>query len=319
MLSASQQKVVSCVSTNARSGTLAHAYIIYGPDGIGKSHVADLIKQYIMCNTKSACGSCNGCLTAINGSNPDLVCISNGDKKIIEIKKIRELIKSVFERPINSEYKLFVIDNAHLMEGAGQNALLKVIEEPPPYAVFILLCNRPDSLLQTIRSRSFKLELYPWSEDELRQVLTLDADNEYMYNYCMGNPGELKKLAGDKEFMELRCGIIDSFVRLGSSEPDVVSAAAELWKDNSDRREDMMNILTLFLRDTVLYKNNLTTQIVNKDKITEIRNFCNGLTAKQCLGMLEHASDSVGNLGKYDNVHMAALAMFMGFKEEING
>ena len=84
--------------------------------------------------------SCNGCHTVSAGTNPDVVRISNEDKASIGVDKIREMIKDVYVRPIISDKKVIVIENAHLLTKGAQNALLKVIEEPPEYAVFIIVC-----------------------------------------------------------------------------------------------------------------------------------------------------------------------------------
>ena len=132
MFSSSQQRLISYFENAVAGDSLRQAYIIKGEAGLGKKEACKKISRYIMCYSGNACGKCNGCMSFDKGANPDCVRVSNEDKKTIELDKIRNMIKEVYIKPINGKYKLFIIENAHLMDAAPQNALLKVIEEPPP-------------------------------------------------------------------------------------------------------------------------------------------------------------------------------------------
>ena len=200
MLSASQQKLISHFAHSVQSDSLRQCYIIKGEKGLGKKTACRKIAQYIMCETGTACGKCNGCLSALSGAHPDLGIISNGDKKVIEVDKLRDMKKAVYTKPANSKYRLYIIENAHLLDAPGQNAILKIIEEPPSYAVFIFVCDNLNTILPTIISRSHILEMEKWSVDDLKKIVPPCGDNEYMYSYSMGSIGALLELSADEEF-----------------------------------------------------------------------------------------------------------------------
>lgn len=318
MLTSQQKRLCDYFEKASKSNALRHSYIIKGEPGSGKKYVLNRILKLMMCRSNSACGQCNACHTVDAGSNPDIVRVSNGDKKTIEIQKIRNLIKEVYIRPAMGERKIFVIENAHLMDAAPQNALLKVIEEPPSYAVFILLCDNLNMILQTILSRVMLLELTPTSVDELRSICPLGKDEEFMYNYCLGNIGKLKDISQDEEFKALRSGLISSvaeFVRSGSYG---VYDAASFWDKNKASKETLMNIFILFLRDVVFFKSNLKDNITNTDKIKEIEAVSASVTLKKSFFMLEEACALPGQIGKFGDLNMAVQTMFMRLKEEIN-
>jgi len=318
MLTSQQKRLCGYFENASKSKALRHSYIIKGDSGSGKKFVLGRILKHIMCREHTACGKCNACCTVDTGANPDIIRVSNGDKKTIEIQKIRELIKEVYIKPALGEHKVFVIENAHLMDSAPQNALLKVIEEPPSYAVFILLCDNLNLILPTILSRVMLLEIAPTPADELRSILPLDKNDEFMYNYCLGNIGRLKAISEDEEFRELRNGLITSVVNFAKSDSYGVYDATDFWSKNKTHRETLINVFTLFLRDVMFFKSGLKGSITNTDKIKEIEAVSSVLTLRQSFAMLSEACSLPGRLGKYGDLNMAVHTMFIRLKEEIN-
>lgn len=315
MFSSSQKKLISYFENAVGEDSLRQTYIIKGESGLGKKEALKKISEYIMCRTGSACGTCNGCQSLLANANPDCIRVSNGDKKTIEIQKIREMIKEVYIKPIGSKYKLFIIENAHLMDAAPQNALLKVIEEPPQYAVFVLVCDSIGSILPTILSRAFVLELERSSIDDLRSIFPLPKEDEYMYTYCLGNIGTLKSISSDDNFKDLRDKVISTFRNLILGDEYSAYEAAKFWVDNKENKEDIINILVMFLRDIVFYKNSLADSISNMDKTDEIKAVSAALTLKSSYDMLEAVCDMPRIMGKYGNFSMAAETMMLKIKQ----
>jgi len=137
-------------------GQIAHAYLFSGPRGVGKTTVARLLAKALNCQNRKPnefepCNKCESCLAINAGNSMDLIEIDAASNRGIEdVRSLRENIKFP---PINSKYKVFIIDEAHQITKEGFNALLKTLEEPPEYVVFILATTKPDKLLATILSR----------------------------------------------------------------------------------------------------------------------------------------------------------------------
>jgi len=311
MLSSSQQKLNFHFKSAVKNDSLRQCYIIKGEKRLGKKYVTQSISEYIMCENGDACGKCNSCLSLKAFANPDVYKVSNGDKKTIEVDKIRALIKEVYIKPVMGKYKLFIIENAHLMDAPPQNALLKVIEEPPPYAVFVLICDNLNTILPTILSRAHVLSLDAWTLDELKSVHPLLSEDEYMYTYSMGNIGLLKSVSSDEDFKYIRNGVIEGFVKMMLSDETALYEALDFWLKNKDYKESMINILVMFVRDVMLFKNSLRDEIANTGKLREIQSVSDKVTAQKSYNMLCIANDALRKMGKYGNFGMAAHALLM--------
>ena len=160
-------------------GRLSHAYIISGPSRSDTNEVADFLAGALVCSGQGQrpCGICAHCRKAAGRIHPDIIRVSiPEDKRIISVDQIRTMRADAYIRPNEADRKVFIIEDAQTMKDEAQNALLKVLEEGPAYAAFLLLTEHPQQLLSTIRSRCetlalvFETEEKPVSlNDELQQ------------------------------------------------------------------------------------------------------------------------------------------------------
>ncbi|MBQ1372396.1 MAG: DNA polymerase III subunit [Oscillospiraceae bacterium] len=150
------------------SGKLSHCYLIAGPAGSGKHTLARFLCAAMECSSEGRrpCGSCLQCRKVLDGLHPDVITVDDPEKKILSVERIRKAREDAFIKPNEGARKIYLIPRAMDMNPAAQNALLKVIEEPPSYAAFLLLTDAPERLLPTIRSRAVTLRLSPLSEAE---------------------------------------------------------------------------------------------------------------------------------------------------------
>lgn len=156
-------------------GRISHFYLISGPRGSGKHTLAKLLAAAILCRgTRKPCGVCDPCRKVFSGNHPDFITVDDPEKKTVTVDLIRQARADIYVQPNESDYKIYLFPRAQDMGLPGQNALLKVLEEPPKYGVFILLTDNPDKLLPTVRSRCTELKMLPLSEDILRRQLQQD-------------------------------------------------------------------------------------------------------------------------------------------------
>ncbi len=154
------------------TGRLPHAIVLEGEPGLGKHTLAGMITAGALCTGEThPCGSCTNCRLAFAGTHPD-VTVVEPDKGSIKVDAIRDLRQDAYVKPNQAPRRVFLLDGADKMNEAAQNALLKVLEEPPAYALFLLLAESAAALLPTIRSRSIVFSLAPLDSATAVQVVS---------------------------------------------------------------------------------------------------------------------------------------------------
>ena len=152
---------------------ISHFYLISGPKGSGKHTLAKLLAEAILCEgSRRPCGNCVHCRKMRSGNHPDFITVEDPEHKNVAVKIVRQIRDDMFVRPNEANHKIYLFPQELGIE--GQNALLKILEEPPSYGVFLLLTDNPDKLLPTVRSRCTELKLQALEETVIRNQLRLD-------------------------------------------------------------------------------------------------------------------------------------------------
>lgn len=180
----------------------AHFYLISGPAGSGKRTLARVLMAALLCGSGDVrpCCTCSQCRKALSGNHPDLITVDDDEHKTVPVALIRQARSDLFIRPNEAAKKIYYVPRGQDLGIPGQNALLKVLEEPPSYGVFLLLTDNPDKLLPTVRSRCTELKLQPLSPDVLRARLTAEfpqADSQSLQaaiSRCGGWLGQAEEL-----------------------------------------------------------------------------------------------------------------------------
>lgn len=150
---------------------ISHFYLISGPRGSGKKILAKLMAQAILCKgQRRPCGVCEPCRKIQNGNHPDFITVEDPEHKNVAVKIVRAFREDVFIRPNESDYKVYLFPQDLGVE--GQNALLKILEEPPQYGIFLLLTDNPEKILPTVRSRCTELKMLALPQELLRTYLS---------------------------------------------------------------------------------------------------------------------------------------------------
>ena len=161
------------LSRSLSGGHISHFYLICGPEGSGRHTLARLLAAAILCREpQKPCLRCTPCRKLMDGNHPDFITVEDPDHKNVAVRIVREYRDDMFIRPNESDHKIYLFPQELGTE--GQNALLKILEEPPSYGVFILLTDNPEKLLPTVRSRCTLLQLNPLDAATARNALEKD-------------------------------------------------------------------------------------------------------------------------------------------------
>ena len=164
------QRLKENLINSLSKGRISHFYLISGPEGSGKHTLARLLTAAILCQAEDKpCGHCAPCRKVLEGNHPDVITVDDPEHKTVAVRIVREAREDVFIRPNEADHKIYIFPQELGIE--GQNTLLKILEEPPKYGVFILMTDNPDKLLPTVRSRCTELSLQALSEDTLCHAL----------------------------------------------------------------------------------------------------------------------------------------------------
>lgn len=264
-----QQHIKEHFQSSVINKTISHAYIINGEKSSGKSMLAKAFAMAIMCEAGGSepCLQCESCKKIINNCNPDVINLVRDKKKktdSIGIDEIRQqVISSIYDRPYSGDHKVYIIDDADKMNIQAQNAILKTLEEPPSYAVLILITTNAARLLPTIISRCIVLNMRPVEDKVIRQYLRdqdrfLDSTIDVITAMASGNVGKAKLISEDSEFIEFQDSIIEILKSIPNSDYrrilDGIDKLSEIKSEKKYSVEEVFDLFTLWYRDVLLYK-----------------------------------------------------------------
>ncbi len=276
------KKMLKELCANKKVG---HAYLFTGADGIGKKAFAGEFAKMCMCTAPqedgSACGKCRACTLNAAGTNPDYIKVSvTDDKNTITVDQIRDDIREqTLKAPIFSARKVFLIDGAEKMNEKAQNALLKTLEEPPEYIEILLLVSNVSLLVDTIKSRTVRINLKRNSDSEILEKLdTLEGSENVnralLCSYADGIMGRVGDFVNNSGIAELRKSIAELLTPVFRGNGDSRAAFAALIETKNKKYDFFFFQLLSFLRDSmVLSRIGSKAEILNedyRDKLTEL-------------------------------------------------
>ena len=173
-----QTHIIQTLKNAIIQNRIAHAYLFCGPRGTGKTSIAKIFAKTLNCtNSQDApCGVCENCKMAANGSHPDIIEIDAASNNGVD--EVRNLIDKVKYAPMQGKYKIYIIDEVHMMTSGAFNALLKTIEEPPAHVIFIFATTEPNKVLPTIISRCQRFDFNKVSVNDIKYRLSVVCKNE---------------------------------------------------------------------------------------------------------------------------------------------
>ena len=263
------------ISTNK----VSHAYIINGERSSGKEFIARVFAMALQCEKGEVepCGECHSCKQALSNNQPDIIYVSHEKPNTISVEDIRTQINGDIDvKPYSSPRKIYIMNEGEKMTVQAQNALLKTLEEPPEYAVILILTTQVEALLPTIISRCVVLNMKPVSDALVKKYLMEElAVPDYKANICVafarGNIGKAKLLASSEEFEKVKDEAITLVKYINDMEINEIVKAIKKISEYKFDVNDYLDILSVWYRDVLLFK---ATKDVNslifKEEIQQI-------------------------------------------------
>jgi DNA polymerase-3 subunit delta' len=259
---------------------ISHAYIFDGEKGSGKNFLADIFAAALQCEAEDGrpCGACTSCKQSEGRNHPDIIRITHEKPNTISVDDIRQqLCGDIQIKPYKGPYKIYIVDEAEKLNVQAQNALLKTIEEPPAYAVILLLTTNAEKFLPTILSRCVTLHMKPTKDSQVRkylmeQVKIPDYQADICVAFAQGNVGKAKRLALSEEFGEMKEHVIHLVKYIQDMEiSELINGMQKITEFKMDI-SDYLDLLMVWYRDVLLYKATWNpSSIVFSDEIHTLR------------------------------------------------
>lgn len=271
-----KEHLQNAISTNK----VSHAYIINGERSSGKEFIARIFAMALQCEKGETepCGECHSCKQAMSNNQPDIIYIGHEKPNTIGVEDIRGQINNdIGIKPYSSPRKIYIMNEGEKMTVQAQNALLKTLEEPPEYAVILILTTNVEALLPTILSRCVVLNMKPVPDAKVKKYLMEELSvPDYKANICVafarGNIGKAKLLASSEEFEKVKDEAITLVKYINDMEINEIVKAIKKITEYKFDVNDYLDILSVWYRDVLLYK---ATKDINslifKDELQQIR------------------------------------------------
>lgn len=271
------EKLMNTLIESVRKNANANTYIFEGADGLNKREAALLFAKSLVCENSSSapCCDCPACREAQADSHPDIVTvIPEKGKASIGVEPIRDMITESLIKPFYNRHKVFIITEGDILTPQAQNAFLKIIEEPPQYAVFIIVCSDSGNLLETVRSRAVTVTFMPVSDDIVRRYIQTEYPTEtridFLTGYSMGIPGSVDRIICRDDFDTMREEVINLLPRLLSKNKIHAFDVAEYIDSHKDSADEIYDMMMLYLRDAIITASGRPDKVINTDKSDKI-------------------------------------------------
>lgn len=306
---------------------VSHAYLISGEKSAGKEFVADVFAAALQCENRQGtepCGECHSCKQAAGRNHPDIIYLTHEKPGVISVDDIRTQINGNIQiKPYSAQWKIYVIGEAEKMTVQAQNALLKTLEEPPAYAVILLLVSNLNALLPTILSRCVQLPMKPVSDARLKEYLMKELQvPDYKAEVCVafarGNVGKAKLLATSDEFDKVKEEAISLLRNIGDMEIYEVVMAIKKIGEYKLEVSDYLDILSIWYRDVLLFKaTHDANHLIFREEIQYIRKVADKSAYEGIETIIEELEKSKQRLQANVNFDLTMELLLLTIKENM--
>ena len=316
--------ILKYISSAVENNRVSHAYILNGERGSGKKMLANLFAMTLLCETgdNEPCGKCHSCKQAESGNHPDIIRVTHEKPNSISVDDIRTQVNNTVDiKPYQGPYKVYIIQQADMMTPQAQNAILKTIEEPPSYAVFLLLTENAETLLPTINSRCVMLKLRNIKDTLIKKYLMENLEiPDYKADMCtafaQGNMGRAIMLANSDHFNEIREEAVQLLKHISEMELNEIVAAVKNISVYKLEITDYLDIIMIWYRDVLLYKaTKEIDKVVFKDQLQSIKEQARKSSYEGIELILESLEKAKARLKANVNFDLVMELLFLTIKE----
>lgn len=305
---------------------VAHAYLFVGPQGVGKRLTALELAKSLNCLSPladgSACDTCNACrkMAAEPPAHPCLHLVLP-DGRFIKTDQMRDLQSEMYARPTEGRARVAIIDGAERMNAEAGNRVLKLLEEPPPYARFVLLTHNLAGVLPTIVSRCQIVNFPPLSNAEvaalLRERHQVGLEEARLFAALSGGSiGRAAEIASNPEVVQRRDEAYQLLLRVVESDDLDLLIQAEALEKQKENLDGWLEMLIIWLRDGLVLSQAAPEElVVNADKLPEVRRLGARFGPAGLMAMLETVSETRGQLLRYANTRLSLDVMMLRLKD----
>ena len=320
-----QEKVVDHMQQAVRSGKVSHSYILYGETGAGKKMLAYTFAAALQCEKKTGepCMECDSCKKAAGKNHPDIITLTHNKDQVITVDEVREqLVNDISIKPYSSPYKIYIVPDAELMNEQAQNAVLKTIEEPPEYAVILLLTNNIDILLPTIRSRCVRLDLKLVDDGIIKNYLMErmhipDYQAELDASLAQGSVGRARRAASSEVFAEISRNAMHILTCVEEMEAHEVADVVKEIAGNRQVIQDYLEIFQFWFRDILMFKaTREVDKLVFKNELNSIREQASERSYENLEKILDALERTKVRLQANVNVELTLELLFLTIREK---
>lgn len=316
--------ILKYISSAVENNRVSRAYILNGERGSGKKMLANLFAMTLLCETgdNEPCGKCHSCKQAESGNHPDIIRVTHEKPNSISVDDIRTQVNNTVDiKPYQGPYKVYIIPQADMMTPQAQNAILKTIEEPPSYAVFLLLTENAETLLPTINSRCVMLKLRNIKDTLIKKYLMENLEiPDYKADMCtafaQGNMGRAIMLANSDHFNEIREEAVQLLKHISEMELNEIVAAVKNISVYKLEITDYLDIIMIWYRDVLLYKaTKEIDKVVFKDQLQSIKEQARKSSYEGIELILESLEKAKARLKANVNFDLVMELLFLTIKE----
>lgn len=320
------EQTIAHLQNAVLSNKVSHAYLIQGDTGSGKRMMADAFAMTLQCEAggTDACGQCHSCRQAAGRNHPDIIYITHEKPNSIGVDEIREqLVNDIAIKPYNGKYKIYIVAEADKMTVQAQNALLKTLEEPPAYAVILLLTVNASILLETIRSRCVLLNLKPVQSQQVKQYLMEHLEiPDYQADICVafaqGSVGRAMSLASSEEFHAIKALALQ--ILCNAKEMDI-NEMIHIVKNVVPYKlavRDFLDLMGVWFRDVLYFKATRDVDgIVFRDQLKGIRSNASTSSYEGLEEILQALQKAKVRLDANVNFELTMELLFLTIKENV--